>query len=159
MNIAVLGGNGSIDQHVLDRALDHGYSVSALLTAGTAYTGVNVVGGSINDISALETVLQNAHAVISLPGAITTFNDLSAVVHIMHAYGIRRLIIAADLHDRQPLRFAEILRRATIDWTLVQVAPQTNENTFAVKGADFAKYLLGQITEVDNLRSAVLLSN
>lgn len=162
MKLAVFGGTTHIDQHFLKHALRSGYSIHFLGTQTPEVRTANcvVLQGGTDDTALVEQTLQDAHAVISLPYAIADLKALAAVVQAMYAYGISRLIVAADLYQTDPRDFEKLLKQAGIDWTIVQLTPMSENNkTFGVSAQGVARYLVKQITDVANVRSALLLSN
>lgn len=161
MKLAVLGGATQVDQYVLNHALRSGYSIHFLgpkVCLFKTHPKLTVATGPLRDVALIEDAFDGAHAVIALPHAINDFASLGNVVQAMHAFGIVRLIIAADLYQSEPRQFEAMLKKGGIDWTIVHYASVTDD-TFTITDASFAKYLVGQITDASNLRSAMLLSN
>ncbi len=161
MKLAVLGGTTQVDQYVLNHALRSGYSIHFLgqkVGFLQPHPELTVAEGSLRDVALIEDTFDGAHAVIALPNAINDFASLGNVVQAMHAFGIVRLIVAADLYQAEPRQFEAVLKKGGIDWTIVHYAHTTGD-TFALSDAGFAKYLVGQITDASNLRSAMLIAN
>lgn len=160
MKLAVLGGTTQVDQHLLSYALRSGYSIHLLgfQVSFKQHPRLTVFEGSLSDVTLIEDTFEGVHAVIALPHAINDFVALGNVVQAMHAFGIARLIIAADLYQAGPRQLETMLKRAGIDWTIIHYAPAADD-TFTVTDASFAKYLVSQITDASNLRSAMLLAN
>ncbi|HVI69465.1 MAG TPA: NAD(P)H-binding protein [Magnetospirillaceae bacterium] len=165
MKLAVLGGTSQVDQYLLNHALGSGYSIHFLgpkVNPSVSDPELTVVQGSLQDVSLIEAAFEDAHAVICLPYAVTDFETLGNVVHTMHAFGIVRLILAADFYKTEPHQFKNMLQKAGIDWTIIhhgQAAPTGVPNYFAIPDIDYATYLVRQVTDVTNLRAAMVLSN
>jgi len=160
MKLAVLGGPGFITPHFLSQALRSGYAIKLLAPHASKsfkHPRLTIAHGSLKDISLIEEVLRDTQAVIALPQAIDNLETLVTIVQTMYAHNITRLIIAADLSQPESKQFEPGLKKLNIDWTVVRYTG--SEVSFKVPGAAFAKYLMSQITDASNVRSAVLLSN
>lgn len=161
MKLAVLGGS-SMDRHFINYVLRTGYAVKLLTTEVPAVSHANlaVIAGVPTDQQLLETALKNTHAVICMPGAVSNLVTLQTLLQTMFAHGITRLILVADVQQATTQHFEATLKKTNIDWTMIEYTPTpTPEEKFAIKQADLAKYIAGQITSVTHLRSALLLSN
>lgn len=163
MKLAVLGGTSQVDHHLLDCALRSGYSIHFLghhAGALAPHPELTITTGSSRNEVLIEETLGGAQAVICLPHAVTDFETLGIVVSTMHAFGIRRLILAADLYQAEPRHFKTMLQKADIDWTFVHYAPAAaSKEPFKIADASFAKYLVRQVTDAAHLRAALLLSS
>lgn len=167
MKLAVLCKSNDIGRNFLERALRHGYAVKALVPAGTElslpHKNLSVVTGATDDANFITSELNSAHAVVALPGAISDTHALNIVISAMQAHGIVRFIVATESFTGfgQPQGFADLLKQAHIDWTVVHVAADQDPAPagFRVSGVDFTKYLVSQITDVTHIGAAVLLRN
>lgn len=161
MKLAVLGGPDFINQHFLSQALRSGYLIQLLapnIDESFEHSHLITTRGSLEDTNLIEEVLRDAQAVIALPRAISNLEMLVAIIQTMYAHNITRLIVAADLSRPESKMFEPALKRVNIDWTIIQYT-NTGSEAFRVPDAAFATYFIRQITDVANVRSALLLSN
>jgi hypothetical protein len=173
MRLAVLGGSDSAGQRFIKQALQHGYEVTMLSLQGNNrlhHNNLITIPGSPYSEADLTATLKNAHAVISLPDVPFTATSLGALVTCMYAYNMRRLIISTNLSPlgaANERSIASMLQQTSLDWTVVHSAPAQLLDTnflrdnpaFTVGAKDFAQFMVGQITDVTHLQSAVMLQN
>ena len=104
MNIAVFGGTGRTGRHVVEQALAAGHSITALARTPAKlpkHERLVVIGGDVQDPSAVEKTVAGSEAVISVLGPTSnepTFEVSKGMRHILAAmqkHGVRRLIISA----------------------------------------------------------------
>lgn len=156
MKLAVLIGSSRIDQSFLDHALDSGYDIRLLglqVPQLNARRGLELISGSVS-VPHLEKLVAGTQAVVALPHAIESLQALGDVVQTMHACGVKRLVVAADLYQREPQAFETLLQKAAIDWTLIHYEQQ--QTPLKLSDEQFGKYLVGQITDVTHVRLAVM---
>ncbi|MDT0166425.1 NAD(P)H-binding protein [Actinotalea sp. AC32] len=100
MRIALLGATGRTGAHVLDRALDAGHEVTALVRDPARLArrdGVEVVVGDARDRDALARLVAGADVVVSALGPVAkdpTLHQETArtLVEVMTAAGVRRFV-------------------------------------------------------------------
>ena len=71
MQLVILGGSGQVGGHVVSQAVEAGHSVTLLLRPETGFDappGVRIVRGALSNETALDAVLDGAHAVLSCIG-------------------------------------------------------------------------------------------
>lgn len=104
MNIAVFGGTGRTGRHVVEQALAAEHSITALARTPAKlpkHERLVVIGGDVQDPSAVEKTVAGSEAVISVLGPTSnepTFEVSKGMRHILAAmqkHGVRRLIISA----------------------------------------------------------------
>ena len=104
MKIAVFGGTGRTGRHVVEQALAAEHSITALARTPAKlpkHERLVVIGGDVQDPSAVEKTVVGAEAVISVLGPTSnepTFEVSKGMRHILAAmqkHGVRRLIISA----------------------------------------------------------------
>jgi putative NADH-flavin reductase len=142
MRVAVFGAAGRTGRLVIDRALEAGHDVTALVRrpdVGLPQT-VTLVRGDARDAAALDTGLDGAEAVASVMAiqataeATTELSDATrAIVQAMGRRGISRIVITTNgsvFHDREvadPYRVVAIehrrnvamLRATSLAWTVL----------------------------------------
>lgn len=173
MKLAVLGvttvGAG---QDFVQHALHCGYSVNLLTTALPNATpdheNLTVIQGSLDSKTDIMKALKGCHAVVGLPDSKYTFPVLRTIVDCMYESNIGRIIVATGVEQLQDMTneisIAAVLGQSTLDWTIVQSA-LGNETLsplgrdFAISVGDFTKFLVGQITDVRHLQSAVMVTS
>lgn len=112
MKVAVFGGSGKTGQHIVQQALDAGYSVVALARTPSKvniqHPNLQVVQGDVLNAEAVETVVRGADAVISALGPstnkpeFTISRGMDNILAAMQKHNVRRLIIAAGAGVRDP---------------------------------------------------------
>lgn len=174
MRLAVLGGNSPAGQQLIKRALRHGYEVTTLAAAPESYplhhARLTLTPGTLQDPTRINEILCTAHAVLVLLDDTYHESTISSIINSMERYGLQRIILSVEdlakkLHNQDPflLKTAAALKHARLDWTLVHAlpveVPVQAKPDFNVTRTDFAKFMLGQVTDVTHLQAAVVLSN
>jgi uncharacterized protein YbjT (DUF2867 family) len=142
MRLAVFGGAGRTGRLVVDRALERGHDLAALVRRPDAGLppGVTPVVGDARDPAVLDRVLDGAQGVMSVMAIqagtepTTELSDATrAIAEAMHARGISRLVVttnASVFHDREvadPYRIVALehrrnvamLRESPLAWTVL----------------------------------------
>ena len=140
MRIALTGGTGFVGGHVLTALLTRGHRVAALTRrAQPARDGVDWVGGSLNDVTALGALCANAEAVVHVAG-VTNAPDAAAfdaenrlgtalTLDAARAAGVTRFVHVSSLAAREPglSRYGASKRAAedtvlasALDWRIVR---------------------------------------
>lgn len=113
MQVTVFGGTGKIGRFVVQRLLDDGHRVTALVRSPgkleMTHPDLEVVAGEL-DPDVIEGVVKGAEAVISalgppidplLSGSALT-DATRSIVEAMHAHGVRRLVALATVSVPDP---------------------------------------------------------
>ncbi len=168
MRIALLGANGRTGREVLERALDAGDTVTALVRsadklAGVAHPRLNVCVGSPCSAAVLEEVLPGHDVVVSVLGprwpsksAAAIYPDsATTIVEAMHRSGVKRLLVTSSALLFQAERFVDRMLRRLVP-SIVTGAQQMEESirnssvdwtiarTSFLKDTDETDYRLGR---------------
>ncbi len=113
MKLAIFGATGKTGQHLVQQALAAGYEVAALVRTPSKLTmqhdHLTIVQGDILNDVAVETVVKNADAVISVLGPSSNKPEYlisqgtDKILAAMKRHGVQRLIISAGAGVRDPL--------------------------------------------------------
>lgn len=153
MRISILADDPPMLAPLVTHILSYGYEVTLLAEQGCCalrHKRLTVIAGNANDSRQITQALENADAVISLPGVRTPPLGLSLVLETMSERGIRRLIIAVE----HVLLSSDLylLRASSVDWTVIQA-----DNTPNLSAANtttqrrWAKSVLAQVTDATQL--------
>ncbi len=139
MRIAVTGGTGFVGSRLIDVALAEGHEIVALTRREQPERArLSWIGGSLEDIDALERLVGGADAVIHVAGVInanvTGFEKGNvagtlAMLAAATASGVRRFVHTSSLAAREPklsqygaskARAEELVHRSGLDWAIVR---------------------------------------
>jgi putative NADH-flavin reductase len=112
MKIAIFGATGKTGQHLVQQALDADYEVAALVRNPAKLTlqhdHLKVIQGDVLNDAAIETVIKNAEAVISVLGPSSNKPEYlisqgtDKILTAMKRHNVQRLIISAGAGVRDP---------------------------------------------------------
>lgn len=112
MRIAVLGATGTAGGAVLQRLLEHGHEVRALVRTPSALTVVHprleVVAGGFEDAAALDRAVAGTEAVVTAVGITSRdrptllVDSVRAIRAAMDRAGVSRLVIVQGVHMAVP---------------------------------------------------------
>jgi putative NADH-flavin reductase len=112
MRLAIFGGTGKTGQHLVAQALDAGHEVIVLARTPSKFTLQNnyltIVQGNVLDLNAVEKVIQDADAVLSVLGPssnkpeFTISKGMDNILAAMKAHNVQRLVISAGAGVRDP---------------------------------------------------------
>ena len=123
MDVTVFGGTGKIGCLVLQRLLDDGHRVTALVRSpqklDLEHPDLHVVVAELSDADAVDRVVQGADAVISTLGPpidpLLTETPLTdgtrTIVAAMHRHGVRRIVGLATVSVTDPRDRPSVLER------------------------------------------------
>ena len=122
------------------------HDLSELISYGTSvgFDMVAINSGFFHEITS------SVHAVIDImKGTLAdTREELSMLAHNMQSNGIKRLVIYS--HDLKDIR----LHNENFDWTVISDANNSRQKSIYDK--EFAKYLIGQVTDSRNINSIIV---
>ena len=138
--LAITGATGFVGGATLSAALDAGYAVRALTRREQPpREGVAWIAGDLADQAALETLCEDADAVLHIAGATNAptregfeANNVDAVLHMIaaaKAQGVRRFVHVSSLAARRPqlsiygetkLAGERLVATSLLDWTAVR---------------------------------------
>lgn len=123
MDVTVFGGTGKIGRLVLQRLLDDGHRVTALVRSpdklDLAHADLQVVVAELSDVDAVDRAVEGADAVISTLGPpidpLLTEMPLTegtrTVVAAMHRHGVRRIVALSTVSVPDPRDRPSVLER------------------------------------------------
>jgi nucleoside-diphosphate-sugar epimerase len=139
MKLAVTGGTGFVGSHLIDAALAENHEVVALTRREQPERArLSWVGGSLEDIDALERLVDGADAVIHVAGVINAnaagfekgnVAGTLAMLAAATAGGVRRFVHVSSLAAREPrlsqygaskVRAEELVHGSGLDWAIVR---------------------------------------
>jgi nucleoside-diphosphate-sugar epimerase len=140
LKLAVTGGTGFVGAHFVDAALAAGHHVKALTRRDQPERpGVEWVGGSLDDRTALHRLVTDSDAVIHIAGVISAPDKASfdkgnvegtlAMLAAATAGGVRRFVHVSSLAAREPklslygaskARSEELVRSSGLEWSIVR---------------------------------------
>ena len=140
MKLAITGATGFVGSHLVDAALAAGHEVIALTRRDqSARDGVTWVLGDLNNIPALERLVNGTDAVIHVAGVISAQSAAAfekgnvegtlAMLAAATAGGVRRFVHVSSLAAREPglslygaskARSEELVHGSGLDWAIVR---------------------------------------
>jgi nucleoside-diphosphate-sugar epimerase len=140
MKLAITGGTGFVGSHLIDSALGLGHHVAALTRREQPpRERLQWVGGSLEDRSALEQLVEGADAVVHAAGVINAPNSAGfelgnvggtlAMLAAATAGGVQRFVHVSSLAAREPklslygsskARAEELVHGSGLDWAIVR---------------------------------------
>lgn len=157
MKLAVFGASGATGRHLVSQALSAGHAVTVLVrnpdSLGTDHASLKLVVGELDNPFTVQSVIQDAEAVISVLGArkgeaqtICT-EGIGRILPAMQAAGVKRLIalsaygasetcnaslfirfvrsvISEKMRDKDGME--DLVRSSATDWTLIRPPVLTN---------------------------------
>jgi len=157
MRIAIFGASGATGRHLVAQALAKGHTVKALVRSENSLTidhaSLIKVVGELSHSTTVQSVIKDAHAVISVLGArkggsqTICADGVRSILQAMLSTGVQRLIalsaygasetrnaslyirfvrsvISEKMRDKDAME--EVVRASTTQWTLVRPPMLTN---------------------------------
>ncbi|MDQ4419162.1 NAD(P)H-binding protein [Sphingobium sp. DEHP117] len=138
--VAVTGATGFVGSETLDQLLAAGFTVRALARrAQPERDAVTWIAGALDDVGALDMLMQGADVVLHIAGVVNAPNragfeagngiGTANVISAMHRAGIKRLIHVSSFAARNPWLSdycwskhlaEENVRASGLDWTMVR---------------------------------------
>ena len=123
MDVTVFGGTGKIGRLVLQRLLDDGHRVTALVRSpdklDPAHPDLHVVVAELSDVDAVDRAVEGADAVISTLGPpidpllteVPLTEGTRTIVAAMHRHGVRRIVALSTVSVPDPRDRPSVLER------------------------------------------------